>query len=196
MRFWKLDVPFAMPGLVWNMMMSMSGSWFFVVASEAISVGDTKITLPGIGSYISLAIDQQNIGAIVWAVGAMAVVIGLYDQLVFRPVVAWSDKFRVDLSPRARQIPVLDLAGTIPLIGHFFGRCLQFCSGNVGSLSRKSRAPKVNKTTTKLFDSAWNAALLALAAWAAWLVVSYVRATLAGRSWEAVMDAFITFSAS
>ena len=60
MRFWRLEVPFAMPQLIWNMMMSMSGSWFFVVASEAISVGNTTVTLPGIGSYIALAIEQQQ----------------------------------------------------------------------------------------------------------------------------------------
>src|ERR1700737_1523956 len=96
-RFWKLEAPVATPGLVWNMMMSMSGGWFFVVASEAISVGDTKITLPGIGAFLSLAIDQKNISAVAWAVAAMAVVIVLYDQLIFRPVVAWADKFRVEL---------------------------------------------------------------------------------------------------
>src|SRR5579863_10065435 len=58
MKFWRLDVPFAMPQLIWNMMMSMSGSWFFVVASEAISVGNTTVTLPGVGSYIALAIER------------------------------------------------------------------------------------------------------------------------------------------
>ena len=59
-RFWRLEVPFSMPGLVWNMMMSMSGGWFFVVASEAISVGDHQIALPGVGSYVALAIAQQE----------------------------------------------------------------------------------------------------------------------------------------
>jgi NitT/TauT family transport system permease protein len=63
MRFWRVDVPFAMPALVWNMMMSMSGGWFFVVAAEAISVGDTTLTLPGIGSYIALAIEQRDLGS-------------------------------------------------------------------------------------------------------------------------------------
>ena len=62
MRFWRVEVPFAMPQLIWNMMMSMSGGWFFVVASEAISVGDTTVTLPGIGSYIALAIEQRDLG--------------------------------------------------------------------------------------------------------------------------------------
>jgi NitT/TauT family transport system permease protein len=95
-RFWRLDVPFAMPGLVWNTMMSMSGGWFFVVASEAITVGDTTVTLPGVGSYVALAIKQQNILAIFYAVIAMLVVIILYDQFLFRPLVAWADKFRFE----------------------------------------------------------------------------------------------------
>ena len=94
-RFWRLEVPFAMPGLVWNTMMSMSGGWFFVVASEAITVGNTTIALPGIGSYVARAIKDQNLAAIGWAVLAMLLVIILYDQLLFRPLVAWSDKFRV-----------------------------------------------------------------------------------------------------
>ncbi len=96
MRFWKLEAPFAMPALVWNMMMSMSGGWFFVVASEAISVGDTTVALPGIGSYIALAIQQRDLGAIGWAIAAMLVVILVYDQLLFRPLVAWSDRFRFE----------------------------------------------------------------------------------------------------
>ena len=100
-RFWQLEVPFAMPGLVWNAMMSMSGGWFFVVAAEAISVGHTTIALPGIGSYVALAIEQRDLGAIGLAVGAMLAVILLYDQLLFRPLVAWSDKFRVELSAGA-----------------------------------------------------------------------------------------------
>ena len=63
-RFWRLEVPFAMPGLVWNTMMSMSGGWFFVVASEAITVGDTTFKLPGIGSYVALALEQRSIPAV------------------------------------------------------------------------------------------------------------------------------------
>ena len=95
-RFWRLEVPFAMPGLIWNTMMSMSGGWFFVVASEAITVGDTTVTLPGIGSYVALAIEQQDLAAIGYAILTMLVVILLYDQLLFRPLVAWADKFRFE----------------------------------------------------------------------------------------------------
>lgn len=95
-RFVRLELPFATPGLVWNVMMSMSGGWFFVVASEAITVGKTTIALPGIGSWLSLAIQRQDMKAVAIGVGAMAVVILLYDQLVFRPIVAWADKFRFE----------------------------------------------------------------------------------------------------
>jgi NitT/TauT family transport system permease protein len=102
MRFWQLEVPFGMPALIWNMMMSMSGGWFFVVASESISVGKTTVALPGVGSYIALAIAQKNVGAIGWAIFTMLIVILLYDQLLFRPLVAWVDLFRVEQEPGVR----------------------------------------------------------------------------------------------
>src|SRR5208283_5142972 len=95
-RFWRIEVPFAMPSLIWNMMMSMSGSWFFVVASEAFTVGHTNIALPGVGSYIALAIAQGNLRAIGWAIATMLVVILAYDQLVFRPLIVWGERFRID----------------------------------------------------------------------------------------------------
>src|SRR6201986_932855 len=95
-HFWRLDVPFAMPGLIWNAMMSMSGGWFFVVASEAITVGNTTVTLPGVGSYVAMGIQKQNLPAIGYAILTMLLVIIAYDQLLFRPVVAWADKFRFE----------------------------------------------------------------------------------------------------
>src|ERR1700746_3571099 len=95
-RFWRLDVPFAMPGLIWNTMMSMSGGWFFVVASESITVGNTTVTLPGVGSYVALAIEKQDLAAIGYAILTMLLVIIAYDQLLFRPIVAWADKFRFE----------------------------------------------------------------------------------------------------
>ena len=103
-RFWRLEVPFATPGLVWNTMMSMSGGWFFVVASEAVSVGDNTWKLPGIGSYVALALEKQDIGAVAWAILAMLVVILAYDQLLFRPLVAWSSKFRFETTAAATAV--------------------------------------------------------------------------------------------
>ena len=95
-RFWKLEVPFAMPNLLWNTMMSASGGWFFVVASEAISVAGHDILLPGVGSYIATAIQQQNLTAIGYAIGTMLLVVLVTDQLVFRPLVAWADRFKFE----------------------------------------------------------------------------------------------------
>lgn len=106
-RFWRVEVPFAMPGLLWNMMLSMSGSWFFVVASEAISIANQHITLPGIGSYIGLAINQKNSHAIYWAIGAMATVIIIYDQLLFRPLDMWISKFKAHNNEDDRARPWL-----------------------------------------------------------------------------------------
>jgi NitT/TauT family transport system permease protein len=103
-RFWQLEVPFAMPGLIWNTMMSMSGGWFFVVASEAIAVGDFQIALPGVGSYVARAIQERDLGAVGYAIIAMSVAIVLYDQLLFRPVVAWADKFRFEQTA-AQNVP-------------------------------------------------------------------------------------------
>ncbi len=97
-RFWRLELPYAMPGLLWNMMMSMSGGWFFLVAAEAISVAGQDIKLPGIGAYIAVAIEAENGRAIAWAICAMLAGILLYDQLFFRPLLAWADKFRFEES--------------------------------------------------------------------------------------------------
>lgn len=111
-RFWRLELPYAMPSLLWNMMMSMSGGWFFLVAAEAISVAGQDIKLPGIGSYIAVAIDQRNLGAIAWAIGAMLTGIVLYDQLFFRPLLAWADRFRFEdtQGDTAQRSWVLDAA--------------------------------------------------------------------------------------
>jgi NitT/TauT family transport system permease protein len=97
-KFWQLETPYAMPGLIWNMMVSMSGGWFFVVASEAISVGNTTVTLPGVGSYLALAISEKRIDAVIAAIVTMLVVIVVYDQLFFRPLVAFGSRFRFELS--------------------------------------------------------------------------------------------------
>ncbi|HUK11131.1 MAG TPA: ABC transporter permease subunit [Stellaceae bacterium] len=94
--FWQLEVPYAIPQLVWNMMMSMSGGWFFVVASEAITVSNQNTLLPGIGSYIALASEKGDLAAVGYAILAMLAFILIYDQLLFRPLLAWSQRFKVE----------------------------------------------------------------------------------------------------
>lgn len=95
-NFWKLDVPYAMPNLIWNMMISMSGGWTFIVASEVITVKNNSVALIGIGSYLSQAILQKNIAAIIQVILAMIFIILIYDQLLFRPLLSWADKFRIE----------------------------------------------------------------------------------------------------
>lgn len=99
--FTKLEIPSSMIPLLWNAMMSFGGGWFFVAASEAISVLNQKYTLPGIGSYVAAAITAQNLPALGWALLTIAVVIVLVDQLFWRPIIAWADKFRLEQSAAA-----------------------------------------------------------------------------------------------
>jgi NitT/TauT family transport system permease protein len=103
-RFWRLELPYALPALLWNMMMSMSGGWFFLVAAEAISVAGQDIKLPGIGAWIAVAIEHRDGAAIAWAIGAMFAGIVLYDQLFFRPLLAWADKFRFEESGEGEAV--------------------------------------------------------------------------------------------
>ncbi len=104
-RFWRIEVPFAMPGLLWNMMLSMSGCWLFIVASEAISVANQHISLPGIGSYLNLAITQANISAVGYAIITMLIIIFCYDQLLFRPLLTWAEKFRTEDTAQEKITP-------------------------------------------------------------------------------------------
>ncbi|MGQ9865882.1 MAG: ABC transporter permease [Pseudanabaenaceae cyanobacterium] len=97
-RFTKLEVPYSMVGLLWNAMMSFGGGWFFVAESEAISVLNKDYTLPGLGSFVAAAIADENIPLLGWAVVTIAVVIIVVDQLFWRPLIAWSDKFRLEQS--------------------------------------------------------------------------------------------------
>ncbi len=97
-RFWKVEVPFSMSSLLWNLMISMSASWFFVVLSEAIAVAHQDILLPGVGSYIAKAIEQRDLHAVGYAILTMVIVIFLYDQILFRPLIAWSEKFKMEPS--------------------------------------------------------------------------------------------------
>ena len=95
-KFWRLELPFAMPGLVWNAMVSMAGGWFFVTAAESITVANHTLSLPGLGSYIGAAILMQDQQAMVYAIITMFIVIILYDQILFRPLVVWSAKFKLE----------------------------------------------------------------------------------------------------
>ena len=95
-KFVELDLPFSTIGLVWNSMMSVAGGWFFLMACEMFVLGDRDFRLPGLGSFLQTAASHGNTRAILWGLGAMVAVIVLLDQLVWRPVIAWADKFKFE----------------------------------------------------------------------------------------------------
>jgi NitT/TauT family transport system permease protein len=160
----------------------MSGGWFFVVASEAVSVGDTTFKLPGIGSWLALAIEQKDIGAVAMAVATMAAVILAYDQLLFRPIVAWADKFRFEQTA-AQHRPeswVYDIVRRARLIK----RILALLSGTTARLSanwtlRSSVQPiPMSPMLAKITDVLWIVAVLAGAAYALWVMIDYIGTSL------------------
>jgi NitT/TauT family transport system permease protein len=199
-RFWRLDVPFAMPGLIWNTMMSMSGGWFFVVASEAITVGNTTVTLPGIGSYVALSIQKQNLPAIGYAILTMLLVIIAYDQLLFRPVVAWADKFRfeqtasgdaptswmLDLFRRTRALRAL----TLP-----FAALNKVISNLHVPVPRSLRIPVRFGPNSRVIDVLWLALIGASTGYAGWRAYQFMSATLSLPDVVAAAgDGFITLA--
>jgi NitT/TauT family transport system permease protein len=184
-RFWRLEVPFAMPGLVWNMMLSMSGGWFFVVASEAITLGDHNWTLPGIGSYVAVALDKRDLGAVFWAILAMLAVILLYDQLLFRPLVAWSAKFRFEIVAGAtaadpwllrilRRTRVLRLAGGA--INDALGRVGSLRLGGPARAARTAARAGGSRVGDAVFGAVVGVVVLA----AVWKIIDYVVAANIG----------------
>jgi NitT/TauT family transport system permease protein len=182
-RFWKLEVPFSMPGLIWNMMMSMSGGWFFVVASEAITVGNNTITLPGIGAYLAQSIAEKNLHAVGWVILAMSVVILAYDQLLFRPLVAWADKFRMETtsSGNAPESWLLDLIRRTRLIhrllvpaGWMFAKAARV-PWRVPALGGVRFPMRRREKASRVGDVVWGILVIAATVYVVWRVVAYVR---------------------
>ncbi len=97
LRFKAVELPFAAIGLLWNSMMSWSGGWFFLMAAEIFNVGSRDFRLPGLGSYLQTAANQGDLHAVFLGVATLVVVIILLDQLIWRPLIAWTDRFKVDM---------------------------------------------------------------------------------------------------
>ncbi len=196
-RFWQLEAPYAMPGLIWNMMVSMSGGWFMIVFSEAITVGDTTITLPGVGSYIAKANEQGRWDAIFATVVTMAVVILAYDQLFFRPIVAWAGKFRVELSASQTREHSWVLGALLrtnwlrtgfqPIFNALRSLTLLEIGWPAGWTSRSAPSP----AASRVIDALWILVILAGAAWGLWSVVTFVATEL---TWGDVGSVFILTS--
>lgn len=187
-KFWRIEVPFSMPGLLWNTMMSMSAGWFFVVYSEAISVHHQKILLPGVGSYIALAVETANIKAIVYAILAMLIVILIYDQFLFRPLVAWAEKFKAEQVASEQEVQswVIDLLHRTRFL-RYVGEKITMLFDNIVNFSLfRSRflSPRLNKQRyERALNLFWSVLviflLLAALIFLTYFIMHYVSAALA-----------------
>jgi NitT/TauT family transport system permease protein len=180
-KFWRLEVPFAIPGLVWNTMLSMSGAWFFVVASEAITVGNHTWLLPGIGSYVALALERRDLAAVGWAILAMLVVILLYDQVLFRPLVAWSDRFRFETTASAAAedpwlLRLFRRTDLLRRLGDAVGGAVDAFTGLPLALPRRRSEPAGRPS--RMVDALWLAVLLAVLAFGLRWIVGFLAGTL------------------
>ncbi len=126
-RFAELDLPFSTIGLVWNSMMSVAGGWFFLMACEMFVLGKRDFRLPGLGSFLQTAASHGNTRAILWGVATMIAVIVLLDQLVWRPIIVWADKFKFEQveSSGAAQTTLLNLIGRASVVLRLYRLIIQ-----------------------------------------------------------------------
>ncbi len=196
-RYWRLEVPFATPGLVWNTMMSMSGGWFFVVASEAVSVGDNTWKLPGIGSYVAMALEQRDILAVLYAIVAMLLVILAYDQLLFRPLVAWSQKFRFETTAGATAsdpwlLRLMRRTRLLSLAADAVGDAATTLGGLPLRLLPRHRGV-AGERSSRLLDVALIVLLAVVVAWALTKIVTFVSGELNwGDLWQTLILGLFT----
>jgi NitT/TauT family transport system permease protein len=110
-RFWQLEMPFAAIGLIWNSIVSVAGGWFFLIVCEMFAFRGTSFRLPGLGSYLQTAAESQDMHALLWGLIVLVLIIVATDQLIWRPLIAWSDKFKFEQTESATRVtsPILTL---------------------------------------------------------------------------------------
>ena len=123
-RFWQLEMPFSAIGLVWNSIVSVAGGWFALIFCETFTMGDRNFQLPGLGSYIQAATYAGNLRALLAGIATVILIVVATDQLVWRPLIAWSDKFKFEQVEAAGQIksPILEVLRQSRLLASLVGR--------------------------------------------------------------------------
>mgnify|MGYP005609721103 FL=1 len=158
LRFWRLEVPNAAIGLVWNGMMSMGGAWFFLTAAETISVAGQDYSVPGIGAYAGIAIDQGNMANVGWAIFTMVIVVVGVNVLFWRPLVAWAERFKNEQSAaeNAPKSGVLNLVRAARLPGGI-GAARRRASDKISlGVTKISREPRTLVATSPRTRRAWD----------------------------------------
>ncbi len=172
-RFWRIEMPYSVPGLLWNTMVSQSAAWFALVATEAIPVGGKDVMLPGVGSYISLALTDGNVTAILYALVAIVLCIVLFDQLLFRPCVKYAERFKYEqIEQKSVQSSWMYELCLSSSVCHCMGRafsCAKFYWINIVQLLGAKKLLdriKPNHTTQGFFVFCWYVCVVSLALWA------------------------------
>lgn len=181
MRFWRVELPSGAIDLVWNAMMSFAGGWFFLVASEAISVGGGEYALTGVGSYAGAAVARGDLGRIGWAIATMAVLVVGVNFLFWRPLTAWVEKFKYEQSEASevRRSAVLDLLrrANLPAAMGRWTRPPRDAIGRAARvLGRDDRPLGSDPARRRAGDLLFGAVLLALIGWGLYDLLRYLDA--------------------
>jgi NitT/TauT family transport system permease protein len=202
-RFWQLELPFSAIGLVWNSMVSVAGGWFFLMACEMFVLGDRDFRLPGLGSYLQTAAGNGNTRAMIWGLAVMIAIIVATDQLIWRPVIAWADKFKfeqVESSQRASS-PILYALRNSNAIGWLHQRTVVPLGERIyqGLAARRLRAlarperSDASRQRSLIANSSIFIALLAAAIFAAFHAILLLRQLHGAEILELLKGAGATF---
>ena len=178
-RFWRVDLPSGVIPLVWNGMMSFGGGWFFLTASEALSVNNHKFALPGIGAYVAAASSEGNLTRVLLAIATMIVVIIVVNALFWRPLTAWSERFRIEESeaieaPRSVTLDVLRRSRIPGIIGHPLGRLVYPVDRVTAVFGMTGRPLKTSTVRRRIGDTVFVLALIVALGYGAFRVIDYI----------------------
>ncbi|QIS20518.1 ABC transporter permease [Nocardia terpenica] len=182
-RFWRVDVPSGMVPLVWNAMMSFGGGWFFLTASEAISVNNHSYTLPGIGSYVAAASAAGDNGKVLIAIGVMIVMVVGVNVVFWRPLTAWAERFRYEESepveaPRSITLDLLRRSNIPEMLGTVFGPLVPMIDRMMSVFGLAEHRLHVPITRRRLGDVAFASVTLAAIAWGCYRIVTYIHGSV------------------
>ena len=200
-RFLQLDLPFSTIGIVWNSMMSVAGGWFFLMACEMFVLGDRDFRLPGLGSYLQTAASSGDMRALLWGVFTMIAVIVLLDQMVWRPIILWADKFKVEQveSARTTTFSIISLLGRASIVIRAYRLLIRplaewlTLTFAIGARAAKSLVPPRRHSTNKWLVWTFGAAVLFALGYGVFHAVRELAALRRADYWRLLMAAGLTF---